>query len=89
MGRPPCWKIVAMHADGTFSEHVDNFDDLLSCAYMIWLMNDQGYLENAVWFDATDRWGPISGGFEKMVQQIEQFEEESRDEQHDAPPPPP
>ena len=88
-GRPQCWKALAVHGDGTFSEHVDDFPDLLSCSYMIWLMNDQGYLENAVWFDATDRWAPMSSAFGRMVKQIEEFEEGTRREQHDTPPPPP
>lgn len=56
-GDPGGFVIIVHHyLDGTFSQHVDVFEDKQMALEMLSLHREQGYLEDAVWSDQTERW---------------------------------
>lgn len=74
-GRGPCWRLVVQHGNGQFSEHVDDFDDWFSCSVMALLSIEQGCLENAVWFEATECWACMSSAFGDIARSIDPWKD--------------
>lgn len=71
----PCLMVFFWHPDGTFSQHVDEFYCELDAFYTVWIAQSEGFIEMAVWFDATEHWSPMVGGLKEMFSQVDLMKE--------------
>ncbi len=68
-GKPHKFSPVVLHVDDTFSQYIEGYEDPVMARWLMHYTFDQGYMELAVWFNATHLWANRLKEIRQIIEQ--------------------